>query len=132
MDELKSGEIFNGGYKITIGDFELRNIGGYTPSWSNVYDNQNSYIDHNGNNVKALIGKQFTLSVKTGRLSVEDYNALVSNLKKEEIYLKCPEFEGICICDDIPANLEQANTLNTRYSANFKLAAKSLDAAGSL
>ena len=132
MYELKGGEVYNGGYTVTIGDYELRNIGAYAPGWSNVYDNQNSYIDLNGNNVKALIGKQFTLSIKTGRLSVEDYNALVFNLKKNEIYLKCPEFEGICICDDIPANLEQANTLNTRYSASFKLTAKSLTAVGSL
>lgn len=132
MYELKGGEVYNGGYTVTIGDYELRNIGAYTPGWSNVYDNQNSYIDLNGNNVKALIGKQFTLSVKTGRLSKDDCDALTEQLKKGDINVECPDFSGKCICDEFNTNLEQANTLNTRYSVTFKLTAKSLTAVGSL
>lgn len=132
MYELKSGEVYNGGYTVTIGDYELRNIGSYAPAWSNVYDSQNSYIDLNGNNVKALIGKQFTLSIKTGRLTKDDCTALIKQLKRSEINVDCPDFSGICICDDVSSNLEQANTLNTRYSVSFKLAAKSLITAGSL
>lgn len=123
---LKQGEVYNGGYSITIGSFTLRLITSYEPRYSNVYDTANTFTDYQGNTVKPLMGKQFSLSMKTGGMSVADYNSLVTELKKNTITVACPDFSGECICDEIAANLAQANSLNTRYTISFKLTAKSI------
>lgn len=123
---LKPWEVLNGGYTVQINDFKLRNIGGYEPAWENVYDTENSFTDWQGNAQKILMGKQFSIKISTGRLDTEDYNALVSELKKETITLSCPDFEGECYCENIPSSLEQANFLGTRYKTNFTLTAKEI------
>lgn len=128
---LKPGEVLNGGYTVEIGSFTLRNIGGYEPSWENVYDTENSFTDWLGNTQKILKGKQFSLKISTGGLDTEDYNALVEALKAETIAVSCPDFEGDCYCDNIPASLAKANFTGVRYKANFTLIAKELDLSGS-
>lgn len=131
MDDyiLKKGEVLNGGYSVEIGSYTLRNIGGYAPNWSNVYD-ENSFTDWRGNTQKFLKGRQFSLKISTGALDWEDYTALVTELKNKSIAVNCPDFEGNCYCDDIPADLTQANFLSTRYKINFTLIAENIELFG--
>ncbi len=126
MEELKKGEVYNGGYKIQIGNFTLRNIGGYEPSWETVYDPDGSFTDWKGNTQKFPLGKQFSLKISTGRLIPEDFNALVAELRKSSFMVKCPDFEGQCYCENVPASLSQANTLGVRYKINFTAIAKDI------
>ena len=126
---LKKGEVLNGGYSVEIGSYTLRNIGGYAPSWNNVYD-ENSFTDWHGNTQKFLKGRQFSLKITTGPLDWEDYNSLVTALKNKSIEVSCPDFNGKCYCDNIPADLTQANFLSTRYKINFTLIAENIELFG--
>ncbi|MCI5905508.1 MAG: hypothetical protein MRZ61_10255 [Oscillospiraceae bacterium] len=132
MDDykLKSGEVLNGGYSVTIGDYTLRLIGGYRINWTNEYDTANQFTDYKGDPVRILRGRRFSLELSTGRLSVEDCKALISALKSETIAVSCPDFTGNCYSDAIPAKLEQANFLGTRYSSGITLTACELDKTG--
>ena len=132
MDDytLKSGEVLNGGYSVTIGDYTLRLIGGYRINWTNEYDTQNQFTDYKGDPVRILRGRRFSLELSTGRLSAEDCKALISALKSETIAVICPDFSGNCYSDTIPAKLEQANFLGTRYSSSITLTACELDKTG--
>ena len=125
-------EITNGGYTVTIGSYALQHIGEYSPSWNKVYDTQNSFTDYAGNEVKILKGLQFSLKLTTGRLTAAAYNSLITALKDEDITVSCPDFSGECICDDIPGNLVQANSVGTRYKVSFTLTAKEIIPSGSL
>ena len=125
-------QIVNGGYSVTIGSYTLQHIGGYNPSWQKVYDTQNSFTNYAGNEVKVLKGLQFSLKVTTGRLNATDFNSLITELKKDEISITCPEFSGTCICDDIPGDLVQANSLVSRYKVSFTLTAKEIIPSGGL
>lgn len=127
---LKKGEVLNGGYSVTIGDYTLMLIGGYDAVWTNEYDTENQFTDYKGDPVKPLKGRRFSLDISTGRLSAEDKNALLEELKKETIAVSCPDFTGNCYTDTIPAKLEQANFLGTRYSSSIKLTACELDKSG--
>lgn len=127
---LKKGEVLNGGYSVTIGGYTLRLIGGYSPTWTNEYDTENQFTDYNGNPVRILKGRRFSLEISTGRLSVEDKNALLEELKKATIAVSCPDFTGNCYTDAVPAKLEQANFLGTRYSTSITLTACELDKSG--
>lgn len=131
---LKKGEQLNGGYSITIGSHTLRAISAYKATWRNVYDTANSFTDYSGNTVKTLRGRQFELAVKTAPLVWDDYTALINALKpsNNDISVVCPDYTGTMVCDEMPADLKQANFLNTRYSVSFTLVAKSIVAAGSL
>lgn len=124
--ELKPGEVLNGGYTVNIGDFTLRIIGGYEPNWDNVYSNESMFRDYQGNERKKLQGKKFSLKITTGGLVPEDYNALVEELKKEYFYVFCPDYDGLCYCENIPASLTQANFRGTRYKVSFTLIAKDI------
>ncbi len=126
MEELKKGEVYNGGYKIRIGSFILRNFGGYEPSWETVYDQEGNFTDWQGNTQKFPLGKKFSLRISTGGLLPSDFNDLVLELKKSSFMVKCPDFEGICYCESVPASLSQANTLGVRYKVNFTLIAKDI------
>ena len=127
---LKKGEALNGGYSVTIGDYTLMLIGGYDAVWTNEYDTENQFTDYKGDPVKPLKGRRFSLDISTGWLSAEDKNALLEELKKETIAVSCPDFTGNCYTDTIPAKLEQANFLGTRYSSSIKLTACELDKSG--
>lgn len=127
---LKSREVLNGGYTVTIGDYTLRLIGGYEARWTNEYDTENQFTDYKGDTVRILKGRRFSLDISTGRLSAEDMAALTEALKSETIALSCPDFTGNCYTDDIPAKLEQANFLGVRYSSGIKLTACELDKMG--
>ncbi len=122
---LKPGEVLNGGYTVYIGNFILRIIGGYEITWENVYS-QNSFTDYKGNEHKKLLGKRFSLKLSTGALVPEDSNALIDELKKESFMVNCPDFNGLCYCDSIPAVLKQANFNGTRYKISCTLIAKEL------
>lgn len=128
----QKGEVLNGGYTMTIGSFKLVNIGSYKTNWAKEYDSENSFVDYLGNAQKAVKGVRFSISVVTGRLSKTDYDSLITELNKEEITLSCPDFSGTVICDGADNELRQANFNGTRYSASFKLTAKSMTAVGSL
>lgn len=128
--ELQKGEVLNGGYSVTIGDYTLRLISGYRANWTNEYDTENQFTDYKGDTVRILIGRRFSLEISTGRLSADDMNALISALKSETIAVSCPDFTGNCYSDAVPAKLEQANFLGVRYSSNIKLTACELDKTG--
>lgn len=127
---LKNGEVLNGGYTVQIGDFSLRNIGGYEPVWEKVYDTENSFKDWQGNMQKPLLGLQFSLKISAGALDVEDYNSLVTELNKERVMVSCPDFEGMCRCENAPGSLAKANFTGVRYKASFTLIAEDLINAG--
>lgn len=129
---LQSGEVLNGGYTVTIGGYTLRNIGGYKAEWTNVYDSGGAYTDYQGNEQKALLGRRFSLAIKTGALNATDCASLVTALKSGTIAVVCPDFTGNCYCESIPAELRQANFLGTRYGVDFTLTAKTVEAVGSL
>lgn len=128
----KKGEVLNGGYTMTIGSFVLANIGSYKVNRAKEYDSENSFTDYLGNSQKAIKGVRFSISVVTGRLTKSDYDSLITELNKAEITLSCPDFSGTVICDGADNDLKQANFNGTRYSASFKLTAKSMTAVGSL
>ena len=73
-----------------------------------------------------LKGIRFSLKVTVDRIMPEDFNALVTELKKRTVALECPDFEGDCYCDNIPGDLKQANFNGVRYGVSFTLVAKSL------
>lgn len=127
---IQKSEKLNGGYEVTIGDFVLRKIGKYAPTWSKVYDDENSFTDYLGNQQKILMGNRFALSIDTGRLTKEETESLIAELNKRSIAVVCPDFEGECYCDNAPANLEQANFYGTRYKVNFTLTAKNITSIG--
>ncbi|MGN0598646.1 MAG: hypothetical protein ACI4JK_02025 [Oscillospiraceae bacterium] len=127
---LKKGEVLNGGYTVAIGDYTLNLIGGYDATWTNEYDTENQFTDFNGNPVRILKGRRFRLEISTGRLTAEDKNALVEELKNKTIAVSCPDFTGNCYTDAITAKLAQANFLGTRYSSNITLTACELDKTG--
>ena len=114
----------NGGYKVTIGNYLLEQISEYAPSWAKIYDTQNSFEDHTGQEVKVFKGVKFSLKITTGQLAVAAYNSLVDELKNEDITISCPDFSGDCTCDDVSCDLKQANSTGTRYKVSFTLAAK--------
>ena len=122
----------NGGYRVTIGSYALEQISEYAPSWAKVYDTQNSFEDHTGQEVKVFKGVKFSLKLTTGQLTLEAYNSLVAELQNEDITVSCPDFSGDCRCDDIPCNLVQANSTSTRYKLSFTLTAKEIIPSGSL
>lgn len=128
--ELQKGEVLNGGYSVTIGDYTLRLIGGYKVNWTNEYDTENQFTDYKGDTVRILRGRRFSLDISTGRLSADDMNALISAMKNETIAVNCPDFTGDCYSDAVPAKLEQANFLGVRYSSNITLIACELDKTG--
>lgn len=123
---LKSGEMLNGGYEIRIGNYTLLPLNGYSPSWENVYDTENSFQNFDGSEEKFLKGIRFSLNVTVDRIMPDDFNALVTELKKHTIALECPDFEGDCYCDNIPGDLKQANFNGVRYGVSFTLIAKNL------
>ena len=123
---LRDNEKLNGGYTIQIGGFTLRILGGYSPSWENVYDTENSFQNFDGSEEKILMGIRFSLKIEIERIVPEDFNALVAELKKPTIALECPDFEGDCYCDNIPGDLKQANFNGVRYGLGFTLTAKKL------
>lgn len=123
---LKPGEVLNGGYTVTINGYYLRIIGGYEPHWSNVYSGNSIFTDYQGNQRKKLQGKKFSLKISTGGLIPEDFNALVNALKSETFFVSCPDFHGVCYCEDIAGSLAQANFNGTRYKITFTLIAKDL------
>ena len=127
---LKKGEVYNGGYTVEIGNFSLRNIGNYEPVWEKVYDDENGFTDWTGNAKKFLLGRRFSLKITTGPLSFEDYNDLVSELNKSSFPVSCPDFEGECYCENVPANLTQANNLGKRYKVNITLIAQNIVPSG--
>lgn len=127
---LQNGEVLNGGYSVTIGGFTLRNIGSYSPAWECIYDEENSFVSYTGNKKKILKGRLFSIKIKTGQLNTTDYESLVTALKSDTIAVDCPDFTGNCYCDSIPAELRQANFLNTRLSVSFTLIAKEMTAVG--
>ena len=114
----------NGGYSLTIGSYTLEQIGEYSPSWAKVYDTQNSFNDHTGQEVKVFKGVKFSLKLTTGQLTVTAYNSLIAELQNEYIAISCPEFSGDCTCDDVSCDLKQANSTGTRYKVSFTLTAK--------
>lgn len=118
-------EIQNGGYSVKIGGYTLNLLGSYSPSWTNEYD-ENSFKDWQGNFQKILKGRRFSLKISVNRMPVEDFRALSAELKKQDIAVECPDFTGICYCDDIPGELKQANFLAVRYGISFTLTAKEL------
>ncbi|MCM1023812.1 MAG: hypothetical protein NC395_07110 [Prevotella sp.] len=123
---LKPNERLNGGYTVQIGDFTLRLINGYSPSWENVYDTENSFRNFDGSEEKILLGVRFSLKIEVGRIMPEDFKALAAELKKPVIALECPDFEGDCCCDSVPGELKQANFNGVRYGIGFTLIAKNL------
>ncbi len=118
-------EIQNGGYSVKIGGYTLNLLGSYSPSWTNEYD-ENSFTDWQGSFQKILKGRRFSLKISVSRLPVEDFRALSAELAKQDIDVECPDFTGICYCDDIPGELKQANFLAVRYGISFTLTAKEL------
>ncbi|MCM1328364.1 MAG: hypothetical protein NC253_02900 [Ruminococcus sp.] len=122
---LRPGEVLNGGYTVYIGGFTLRIIGGYEAAWENVYT-QNNFTDYKGDEHKKLAGKRFSLKLTTGAVIPEDKDALIRELKQDYFLVSCPDFEGYCYCDSIPAVLEQANFNGTRYKLTFTLIAREL------
>ena len=114
----------NGGYSVTIGSYSLQHIGEYSPSWNKVYDTQNSFEDHTGQEIKVFKGVKFSLKITTGRLTAAAYNSLTAALKDEDITVSCPDFSGVCTCDDVSCDLKQANSTGTRYKVSFTLTAK--------
>ncbi len=123
---LQEGEKINGGYTITIGEVTVRLIGKYSPKWEKVYDTENSFRNYLGSEFKPLLGYQFSVDIETARLSKEKLDALIGELNKESVNVVCPDFEGACYCDNVPANLEQANFLGTRYRLPVTLIAKDI------
>ncbi len=117
--------ILNGGYKIKIGEYTLELLGGYSPVWTNEYE-ENSFVDWQGNTQKILKGKRFSLKISVNRLPDGDFRALAAELKKQDIAVECPDFTGICYCDSIPAELKQANFYAVRYGISFTLTSKEL------
>lgn len=128
MDDyvLRDNESLNGGYTLQIGSFTLRILGGYSPSWENVYDTENSFQNFDGSEEKVLLGIRFSIKIDIKRMLPDDFNALVTELKKHTIALECPDFEGDCYCDNIPGDLKQANYNGVRYGVSFTLIAKNL------
>lgn len=124
--QLKSNEKLNGGYTLQIGDFTLRILGGYAPSWEKVYDTENSFTNYDGSEYKVLKGIRFSLKIDIGHIPTEYFSELAEELKKSSVMLKCPDFEGECRCDNIPAELKQASFLGVRYGISFTLTAKNL------
>lgn len=116
--------ILNGGYSVKIGEYTLNLLGEYSPSWTNEYED--SFTDWQGSSQKILKGSRFSLKISVGRLPTSDFYELVKELKKRDISVECPDFSGICYCDDIPAELKQANFLAVRYGISFTLTAKEL------
>lgn len=114
----------NGGYQITIGSYTLQQIGEYAPSWEKIYDTENSFEDNTGQEVKIFKGVKFSLKVTTGQLTTTDYSLLIAELQNEEMSVVCPEFTGVCNCNDISCDLKQANSTGTRYKISFTLTAK--------
>ncbi|MBQ8177256.1 MAG: hypothetical protein IJ035_09525 [Oscillospiraceae bacterium] len=127
---LQAGEKLNGGYSVQIGDVTVNVIGKYSPRWEKVYDNENSFQNYLGNQVRPLIGYRFLIDIETGRLNKEKLEALITELNKESVNVVCPDFEGECYCDNAPANLEQANFLGVRYRLPLTLIAKDIIPAG--
>lgn len=123
---LRDNEVLNGGYTIQIGSYTLRMLGGYSPSWENVYDAENSFQNFDGSEEKILKGIRFSLKIEIKRIMPDDFKALVTELKKPTISVQCPDFEGDCYCDNIPGDLKQANFNGVRYGIGFTLIAKSL------
>ncbi len=119
-------EILNGGYSIKIGEYTLNLLGGYSPSWTKEYDENNGFTDWQGNPQKFLKGIRFSLKISVGRLPSEDLHALAAELQKKDVAVECPDFSGICYCDSVPAELKQANFLAVRYGVTFTLTAKNL------
>lgn len=130
--DLQRGEALNGGYVVTIGSFTLRSIGAYKVSWAHVYDSANSFQDYKGNEVKPLLGARCSIDITTGKLSAADASALITALRASSVSVVCPDFTGNCRCDNAPAELKQANFLNTRYSLSFTLVAESITPADGL
>lgn len=123
---LRENERLNGGYTLQIGNFTLRILDGYSPSWENVYDTENSFQNFDGSEEKFLKGIRFSLKINIDRIMPEDFSALISELKKPVIALECPDFEGNCYCDSIPGDLKQASFYGVRYGVSFTLIAKGL------
>lgn len=119
-------EKLNGGYSLKIGETTINIIGKYSPKWEKVYDNENSFTDYRGNQVKQLKGYRFLLDIETGRLDKNQLEEIISELNKASVAIVCPDFEGECYCDNVPANLEQANFLGARYRISFTLIAKDI------
>lgn len=128
MDDyvLRDNESLNGGYTLQIGSFTLRILGGYSPSWENVYDTENSFQNFDGSEEKVLLGIRFSIKIDIKRMLPDDFKALAAELKKPTIALECPDFEGDCYCDNIPGDLKQANFNGVRYGVSFTLIAKNL------
>ncbi len=124
--ELQAGEKLNGGYTVVIGDVTVNIIGKYSPKWEKVYDTENSFRNYLGNQIKPLVGYQFSLDIETAQLNKDKLEALISELKKESINVICPDYEGECYCDNVPANLEAANFLGVRYRLPITLISKDI------
>ncbi len=118
-------KILNGGYKVKIGGYTLELLGGYSPVWTNEYE-EDSFVDWQGNTQKILKGRRFSLKISVNRLPEEDFRALLTELEKQNIQVECPDFKGVCYCDSIPAELKQAKRNFVRYGISFTLTAKEL------
>ena len=68
---------YNGGISVKIGNYSLKKISAYSPSWEIITD---TFTAYDYKNVSVYKGRRFKLNVTTGYLTPDELHALQTAL----------------------------------------------------
>lgn len=119
-------DVANGGISITLGDYVLPYISGYTARWEDEADG-NSFENWDFSRKDYVKGRRFYLDVTTSPISADKRNELLSALYKRTFKLICPDYEGTVRVSSVSAPLTAAGFLGEWYTVSFTAAAVALD-----
>ena len=116
-------EKYNGGITLKIGNYSLKRISSYSPSWEQVTEQFTAY-DYS--TVSIYKGSRFKLNVTSGYLTPDELSQLRSALLTHNFVLTCPDFSGAVILESCSAPLEHANIYGKFYTVSFAVSAVNL------
>ncbi len=119
-------ELTNGGISITLGNYVLPYISGYTARWEDEADG-NSFENWDFRRKEYIKGRRFYLDITTAPLDEDKCKELLSVLYQRTFKLTCPEYEGTVRVNGVSAPLAAAGFLGKWYTVSFTAAAVALE-----
>lgn len=119
-------KVKNGGRSITLNSTKINVLSGYSPEWTKEYGESMTTWD--GRNIRRLKGVRFSLEFSTYGMNPDEIKKLSEIFTSENISLDCAEFKGPVYCDNLSANLKNANFYGVFFNTTIKLTASELTA----
>lgn len=116
-------EKFNGGITLKIGEYTLKRLSQYKPSYDYEKD---SFPMYNGTVCEKLKGIRYRASVTTGIMDDKEINELKTALSGHKVHFTAPDFDGDVYIQSVGKPLEVANDGRKYYRMTFAVSAVAL------